>query len=144
MEELQLFDKPTPIEGLVISPALVGARSSLQTHRCRENDSTSRCTEERLRQLRLWTGAGTHVGLSEVHLLLRLRLRQGPVLRLGREGVRGSSLTCAEVRNRRPLRCKLSLAETGKLAVFISSVVHSLTSSLDSFFSCLYADRPQR
>lgn len=71
----------------------------------------SPCTEERLRQRRLRTGAVTHVGLPEVHLLLRLRLRQRPLLWLGREGVRGSSLTYTEVREGPPpvagSECKL-------------------------------------
>lgn len=79
--------------------------------------------EERLRQLLLRTRAAAHGGLSEVHLLLRLRLRQGSVLRLGREGVCGTGFTRPQVRQHKQSGKYLDkntsgfFAETDKLAL---------------------------
>lgn len=111
IEELQLFAKAQPIQGLVISSALVCAQTcrcfqilnKVQMYSCHINYSMFSCTEEYLCQLLLWTRAVTHVGLSAVHLMLWLRLRQRSVLRLGREGVRGNNFTCPEVRKHKPV-----------------------------------------
>lgn len=60
------------------------------------------CPEEHLCQRLLGTRAAADVDLSALRLLLRLRLRQRSLLRLGREGVRGTSVTCPEVRELKP------------------------------------------
>lgn len=66
---------------------------SAQTH----ESFICRVTAKHLRRLPLRSRAGTDVGLSEIHFLLRLRVRQRPVLRLGWESVCGDILTCTEV-----------------------------------------------
>lgn len=120
-------------------------------------DSVSCRPEERLPQLLLRAGAAADGVLSEVHLLLRLRLRQGPLLRLGREGVRGDRFTCTEVTQH--FKCTAcqrthesdkyldqnTPEQTNELCwVFISSVVGSFTSTLNSSFLLFLADSLQR
>lgn len=87
---------------------------------------------ERLRGLRLGTGAAADVGLRQVRVLLRLRFCQGSLLWLGRETVCGNMVTCTEVRGRTHTRTQSRLCfvvDPESVFASSSSAVHIALSS---------------